>query len=211
MRENNEVENNAVNLVGTVASELSFSHEVFGEGFFTFILKIERTSGQPDELPITISERLCNLDDLQIGTIIAVNGQLRTYNKHEENKNRLIISVFAKEIEFPEEFTASQNNQVELTGFICKQPMYRKTPLGREICDLLLAVNRPYGKSDYIPGIAWGRNARFAENLECGIKITVHGRLQSRTYNKKISETETEQRIAYELSISKLEVAEEVE
>ena len=202
---NNEVENNTINVSGVVSEPPKFSHEVFGEGFFQFLLTTNRTSGQSDLLPITVSERLVNLDDLQVGATVSVVGQIRTYNKHEDTRNRLIISVFARELEFMGEET-QDINQVYLTGFVCKLPNYRKTPLGREIADILIAVNRPYGKSDYIPGIAWGRNARFAQNLQNGTHLEIQGRLQSRVYNKRISETETEEHVAYEVSISKLDV-----
>lgn len=208
---NNEVENNTINLSGTVSRLPEYSHEVYGEKFYQFMMDTNRTSGQADTLPITVSERLIDLSELQVGVTVEVSGQIRTYNKHEETKNRLIISVFARELDFLEETEGlyfPDTNQVYLTGFVCKEPNYRKTPLGREIADVLLAINRPYGKSDYVPGIAWGRNAKFASGLQNGTKLEIQGRLQSRVYQKRISETETEEHVAYEVSISKLEVLE---
>ena len=133
-------------------------------------------------------------------------GQFRSYNRHEENKNKLVLSVFVREVNLLEsEDEIQRPNSIFLDGYICKEPVYRKTPLGREIADLLLAVNRPYGKSDYIPCICWGRNARFAESFAIGGHIQLWGRIQSREYQKKIDENEYEKRIAYEVSVSKME------
>ena len=157
-----------------------------------------------------ISERLIDVTKDYTGEFIMVNGQFRSYNRHEEMKNRLILSVFVREITFvEEELDGAKTNQIFLDGYICKQPVYRKTPLGREIADLLLAVNRPYGKSDYIPCICWGRNARFASAFEVGEHVQVMGRIQSREYMKKITETESQKRVAYEESVSKLECMDE--
>ena len=144
------------------------------------------------------------------GSTIEALGQFRSYNRHEGVKNRLMLSIFVREVHFMEEFTDyTKTNQIFLDGYICKEPIYRKTPLGREIADLLLAVNRPYGKSDYIPCIAWGRNARYASGFEVGSRVCVWGRVQSREYTKKLSETDCEKRIAYEVSVSKLECVEQ--
>lgn len=204
------LENNVVNLTGEIVSEKRYSHEVYGEKFYIYDLSIARLSGENDLIPLTISERLMNLDELNIGTKVTVEGQFRSYNKHEENKNRLIISVFVRSIDVLTEEDGNKNdNSIRLDGFICKKPNYRKTPLGREITDLLIAVNRPYGKSDYIPCIVWGRNARYTSNLEVSTHVTIYGRIQSRTYKKKISETETEDRIAYEVSVSKIDIVSE--
>jgi primosomal replication protein N len=158
-----------------------------------------------------ISERLINIHEDYRGCTVEAIGQFRSYNRHEGLKNRLMLSVFVREISFMEAFTDyTKTNQIFLDGYICKTPIYRKTPLGREIADLLMAVNRPYGKSDYIPCIAWGRNARYASGFEVGTRIRVWGRVQSREYTKKISETECEKRVAYEVSISKMECGTEV-
>lgn len=202
-------ENNQVSMAGKIASTFTFSHEVFGEGFYICDIEVERLSDSTDRIPIMVSERLFPVNGAYIGRDVYVNGQFRSYNRHEENKNRLVLSVFVREIHFLEEEEGEiRPNYVFLDGYICKQPIYRKTPLGREIADILLAVNRPYGKSDYIPCICWGRNARYAENFKVGDHVQVWGRIQSREYQKKISENEFEKRIAYEVSVSKLEYRE---
>ena len=188
------------------ASEFRFSHEVFGEGFYTVEVLVRRLSNSEDKIPLMVSERLVDVDQDYRGEFIYVTGQFRSYNRHEEQKNRLVLSVFAREVTFiEEEPDGARTNNILLDGYICKLPVYRKTPLGREIADLLLAVNRPYGKSDYIPCICWGRNARFASAFEVGEHVQILGRIQSREYVKKLSETETQKRIAYEVSVSKLE------
>lgn len=203
------IENNQVTIIGQIASEFAFSHEVFGEGFYIVEILVNRLSSSCDRIPVMVSDRLMDVTQDYIGEYIAAHGQFRSYNRHEEQKNRLVLSVFAREIEFLEEQPdGSKTNSILLDGYICKEPVYRKTPLGREIADVLLAVNRPYGKSDYIPCICWGRNARFASGFEVGEHIQVLGRIQSREYVKKISETETEKRVAYEVSVSKLECLE---
>ena len=204
------IENNQVTIMGEVASEFEFSHEVFGEGFYMVDILVRRLSNSEDRIPLMVSERLIDVTQDCRGEFIMASGQFRSYNRHEEQKNRLILSVFAREIEFlDEEPEGAKTNTILLDGYICKQPIYRKTPLGREIADLLLAVNRPYGKSDYIPCICWGRNARYAAAFEVGEHVQVLGRIQSREYVKKISDTETEKRVAYEVSVSKLECPDE--
>lgn len=173
-------------------------------------VSVKRLSNSEDRIPVMISERLIDVTEDYTGEFIMVNGQFRSYNKHDELKNRLVLSVFAREVEFiEEELDGAKTNTIILDGYICKLPVYRKTPLGREIADLLIAVNRPYGKSDYIPCICWGRNARFASAFEVGNHVQVFGRIQSREYVKKLSETATEKRTAYEVSVSKLECLEE--
>ncbi|MGN0404834.1 MAG: single-stranded DNA-binding protein [Bariatricus sp.] len=203
------IENNQVTIMGQVASEFEFSHEVFGEGFYIVEVLVKRLSNSCDRIPLMISERLIDVTQDYTGEYIMASGQFRSYNRHEEQKNRLVLSVFVREISFMEEEPdGSKTNSILLDGYICKEPIYRKTPLGREIADLLLAVNRPYGKSDYIPCICWGRNARYASGFEVGEHVQVLGRIQSREYVKKLSETETEKRVAYEVSVSKLECME---
>lgn len=203
------IENNRVGVIGEIVSDFTFSHEVFGEGFYVVDLSVSRLSDQADIIPLMISERLINMNENYIGCTIEAIGQFRSYNRHEGTKNRLVLSIFVREINFLEEFTDyTKTNQIFLDGYICKEPIYRKTPLGREIADLLLAVNRPYGKSDYIPCIAWGRNARYASNFQVGTRVCVWGRVQSREYTKKISDIDYEKRIAYEVSVSKLECVE---
>ena len=203
------IENNQVVIMGEIVSDFQFSHEIFGEGFYMIDVKVPRLSESSDIIPLMVSERLIDVEEDYKGLNITVQGQFRSYNRHEERKNRLVLSVFAREIEFVDETPeSSKTNQIYLDGFICKEPIYRKTPLGREIADLLLAVNRPYGKSDYIPCICWGRNARFASNFTVGTRCEIWGRIQSREYIKKLTETETEKRVAYEVSVSKLECLE---
>lgn len=204
------IENNQVTIMGEIVSEFTFSHEVFGEGFYMVDVSVRRLSNSVDTIPVMISERLIDVTEDYTGEFLMVSGQFRSYNRHDEQKNRLVLSVFAREVSFiEEELDGAKTNSILLDGYICKLPIYRKTPLGREIADLLLAVNRPYGKSDYIPCICWGRNARFASAFEVGEHVQILGRIQSREYVKKLSETETEKRTAYEVSVSKLECMEE--
>lgn len=194
-------------MMGEIVSEFRYSHEVFGEGFYMVDIAVNRLSNYADYIPLMISERLIDTEQDYIGQLIHVTGQFRSYNRHEEKKNRLVLSVFVRELEFLDEIDEDEKtNQIFLDGYICKEPIYRKTPLGREIADVLLAVNRSYGKSDYIPCICWGRNARFAAGFEVGSHIQMYGRIQSREYVKKISETETERRVAYEVSVSKVDL-----
>lgn len=204
------IANNQVTIMGEIATGFTFSHEVFGEGFYMVDVLVKRLSNSDDRIPLMISERLIDVKQDYTGCYIMANGQFRSYNRHEEQKNHLVLSVFVREIEFiDEELDGAKTNTILLDGYICKKPVYRKTPLGREIADLLLAVNRPYGKSDYIPCICWGRNARFASGFEVGEHVQILGRIQSREYIKKITETETEKRTAYEVSVSKLECMED--
>lgn len=203
-------DNNQVSVAGEVVSEFEFSHEVFGEGFYCLHIQVGRLSESFDVIPLMISECLMDVKADYRGKYIEVLGQFRSYNRHEANRNRLVLSVFAREVNICEEEDSEvKPNHIYLDGYICKKPVYRKTPLGREIADLLVAVNRPYGKSDYIPCICWGRNARFAEKFQVGEHIQLWGRIQSREYQKKISENEVERRVAYEVSVSKLECLEE--
>ena len=203
------MENNKVTVIGEIVSDFTFSHEVYGEGFYMTSLSVSRLSDQADIIPLMVSERLVDVHQNYIGQTVAATGQFRSYNRHEGSRNRLLLSVFVREIEFMDKFDDyTKTNLIFLDGYICKQPVYRKTPLGREIADLLVAVNRPYGKSDYIPCIAWGRNARFASGFEVGGRVRVWGRVQSREYTKKINEIDCDKRIAYEISVSKLEYGE---
>lgn len=204
------IENNRVTIVGEVVSEFEFSHEVYGEGFYTLNISVNRLSDSVDIIPLMISERLVDVTEDLRGVIIEASGQFRSYNRHEENKNRLMLSIFVRELQLYDNYEEENStNQIFLDGYICKPAIYRRTPLGREIADVLIAVNRPYGKSDYIPCIAWGRNARFAARFEVGSHIQIYGRIQSREYVKKISEDECERRTAYEVSVSKIEYFEE--
>ena len=215
----NYLENNYLTLVGKVTGEKRFSHEIYGERFYVFNLEIPRLSGNSDIIPITVSERLIKEETLQEGHQLLVKGQFRSYNSYENNKNRLILTVFAKDIiEVEEKEEDEENemvkkdtitNEVVLVGYICKKPIYRQTPFGREISDILLAVNRAYNKSDYIPCIAWGRNARFCQDIEVGSQVKIVGRVQSRQYEKKHEDGTVETRVAYEVSVGSLEVIEE--
>lgn len=204
--------NNQVTIAGEVVSEFTFSHEVYGEHFYIVNIAVCRLSNSYDVIPVMVSERLIDVTSDYRGCVLQVSGQFRSYNRHEENRNRLVLSVFAREaVLASQEDEDEQNpNHIFLDGYVCKHPVYRNTPLGREIADVLLAVNRPYGKSDYIPCICWGRNARFADKFEVGSHIQIWGRIQSREYQKKITEDQYEKRVAYEVSVSKLEyIAEE--
>lgn len=202
--------NNKAVMCGEIASEMQFSHEIFGEKFFEFDLKTSRLSESCDIIPITVSERLLDGKELTVGDVVKINGQFRSYNKLENEKSRLMLTMFLREFLEVEE-TDTSINQIEIIGFVCKDPIYRTTPFNREICDVLLAVNRNYGKSDYIPCIAWGRNARFVKDIKVGEKIKVVGRIQSREYQKKL-EDEVVTKIAYEVSLSRIsKITEELE
>ena len=206
---NSAEKNNRVYLNGEIVSEAAFSHEVYGEGFYEMSVLVKRLSGQADILPVTISERLIQDKQRGIGSEISAIGQFRSYNKLVDGKSKLMLTVFVRELLEGE--TQKNPNSIVLSGYICKQPVYRTTPFNREIADLLVAVNRSYNKSDYIPCIAWGRNARFVKNLAVGERIALSGRIQSREYQKKFSETDVRILTAYEVSISKLAAYENVD
>ena len=199
----NYIENNNVQIGGEIISEVEFSHEVFEEKFYRFSIKTRRLSNYEDELPIIISERILNLDEIKVGRLARIEGQFRSYNMPNDGKNKLVLSIFTKEIEFTDDQDILTLNDANFVGYICKTPIYRKTPLGREIADVLVAVNRTYKKSDYIPCILWGRNAKFSENMEIGTPVKLNGRIQSRTYEKKLDNGELLRKIAYEVSIAK--------
>lgn len=206
------IETNMVKIVGKVISDQEFSHEMYGEKFYIIEMEVPRLSSSVDILPVTISERLLFNIDFKLGQYLIIEGQLRSYNRYIDTNNRLVLTIFARELFIPneEELQAvlRKPNEIYLDGFICKNPVYRTTPFGREITDMLIAVNRPYNKSDYIPCIAWGRNARFCENLEVGDHIRLWGRIQSREYQKKLHNGEIETKTAFEVSLSKLEYVE---
>ena len=204
------IENNQVSIMGKIDTGFTFSHQVFGEGFYTMEILVRRLSDSEDRIPVMVSERLLDVTQDYTGEYIEIQGQFRSYNRHEEKHNRLVLSVFARELKFVEEDEETVPlNQIFLDGYICKPPVYRRTPLGREIADMLLAVNRPYGKSDYIPCIAWGRNARYAAGFKIGEHIRIWGRVQSREYTKKLDEDTQIKRTAYEVSVSKIECVDE--
>ena len=211
----NYSDNNHLILVGKVTSEKRFSHEIYGEKFYIFDMEVPRLSDTTDIIPITASERIINDELIAIGNKLIIKGQFRSYNSYENERNKLILTVFAKDVilaedenlpEEEKEESQRTSNEVTLVGYICKKPIYRQTPFGREIADILLAVNRAYNKSDYIPSIAWGRNARFSQNLPTGTEVKIIGRVQSRNYEKKHEDGTIENRVAYEVSISSLEV-----
>lgn len=198
------MESNIAELCGVVNSELRFSHKTYGEIFYTFVLGVERRSGYVDELNVMVSERLIFDNPLEQGQFLEIRGQVRTYNEFSEGKNKLNVVVFAREIYLCEEY-GYYENYIYLEGFLCKPPVKRTSPLGRDICDIMLAVNRMYNKSDYVPCIAWGRNAGYAEQLAVGTKLLMEGRLQSREYKKKYEDGSCELRRAFEVSVLKLE------
>ena len=211
----NYSDNNHLILVGKVTSEKRFSHEIYGEKFYIFDMEVPRLSDTTDIIPITASERIINDELIAIGNKLIIKGQFRSYNSYENERNKLILTVFAKDVilaedenlsEEEKEETQRTSNEVTLVGYICKKPIYRQTPFGREIADVLLAVNRAYNKSDYIPSIAWGRNARFSQNLPTGTEVKIIGRVQSRNYEKKHEDGTSETRVAYEVSIASMEV-----
>ncbi len=197
-----QMNNNKLQLIGEVVKEPVYTHEVFGEGFYETALSVPRLSQQRDIIPITVSDRLLMRHSVKVGDKLNVVGQFRSYNKVDGAKSRLLLTAFVRDI--LEEDENANPNSIEITGFICKPPVYRTTPFKREICDVLIAVNRAYNKSDYIPCIMWGRNARFVQNMQVGEKLTVTGRVQSRTYVKNLSPDEAEERVAYEVSVSKI-------
>lgn len=204
------MENNKVELAGVIISEPEFMYESYGENFYKMSLGVKRKSGAVDEIPLTISERLFDMEDRYSGMAVRVSGSYRSFNKQEGTRRRLILSVFVCDIEAIDSKDANiDKNCITINGYVCKEPNYRETPLDREITDMLIAVNRDYGKSDYIPCIAWGRNARFAGGFKIGTRVKLIGRIQSREYDKKISDTEFEKKVAYEVSVSKCDVIEE--
>lgn len=206
------MENNTVTLMGQVVSGFTYNHQVFGEGFYTMDLAVKRLSDQVDILPVLVSERLLDVNQDYTGLTLQVSGQYRSYNTQKDGKNGLSLYVFATNFLFisADLVDSRKSNAVELKGFVCKLPVYRKTPLGREIGDLLVAVNRPYGKCDYIPCITWGRNARYAAGFEVGAAVVIKGRIQSREYQKRLDDETMETRVAYEVSVSKINLNQDV-
>lgn len=204
----NKETNNKAELAGVILSEPEYSHTVYGETFYLMDIGVARNSGTIDKIRLLISEKLFEQDDKYTGKTVRVSGEYRSFNKHENDTSRLLLFLFVNDIE-ETDCTCEDDvktNSIELEGNICREPIYRKTPFGREIADLLIAVNRAHGKSDYIPCITWGRNAKSASRIEVGTRVRVEGRIQSREYVKRISETEAENRIAYEVSASRIEV-----
>lgn len=204
-----QMQSNYIRVIGNVSSPMEFSHEVFGEKFYEFYIDVPRLSETSDLLPVIISERLLNGINMDIGMSVLVEGQFRSYNRYEDNANKLLLRIFVRDISILDEDEVEElkkrPNEVFLNGYLCKTANYRTTPFGREITDMLIAVNRSYNKSDYIPCIAWGRNARYCENLEVGDHVKIWGRIQSRQYQKKHVDDENQIKTAYEISITKLE------
>lgn len=197
--------NNKVFLSGKVETEPEFSHETFGEAFYEIQLSIARLSDHTDLIPITVSEKLLVKDAFKVGSKIAVKGQFRSYNKIVDGTSKLVLTVFVREL--IETDDSMNPNIIEIVGYVCKPPIYRTTPFKREICDILVAVNRAYNKSDYLPCIAWGRNAKYIKDVEVGTQISIVGRIQSREYQKKINDEEFQIRIAYEISVNKIQIS----
>lgn len=209
---NRIIENNQVTISGEIASGFNFSHEIYGEKFYIVDVNVQRISSTCDIVPITVSNRLVDVSNDCIGKIVRVDGQFRSYNKQDGEKKRLVLYVFAQEFNIlGDDEECNNDNSISLDGYICRIPVYRTTPLGREICDVLVAVNRPYGKSDYIPCVCWGRNARYASTIPVGSHISLVGRIQSRNYQKRISDEVSEDRTAYEVSVGKIEVIEDAD
>lgn len=208
----NELENNIVKIGGRIASKPEFSHEIYDEKFYKFNIETNRLSSYSDRLPVLISERIIQLDNLNVGDLVYISGQFRSYNEPTDNgKSKLVLTIFTKEIDIIDDESIITLNDATFIGYVCKPPIYRKTPLGREITDLLIAVNRTYKKSDYIPCILWGRNAKFCENICTGTMVKLSGRIQSRKYEKKQLDGSILEKVAYELSVSKFSVLDEKE
>ncbi len=204
-----DITNNEAQVTGIIKSDFIFSHEIYAEKFYMFTLSIPRLSGTDDSVRVMISERLISTEDFKEGDKVDIEGQFRSYNSYTNpNENKLVLTIFAKDIRYNYDSKNHNPNSLYLNGYICKEPIYRTTPFGREITDLLVAVNRSYNKSDYIPVIAWGRNARYAKTLNVGDNVRVWGRIQSRDYQKRISEEEVITKTAYEVSVNRMELVE---
>ena len=204
------MENNVITLVGTVETFPVYSHTVLEENFYNFLLRVPRLSNNDDMLPITVPERQLDSQLLKIGNRVKIKGQLRSYNKYTQDKTRLILTVFARGICHAELTDDENPNEIFINGYICKAPVYRRTPFGREITDLIVAVNRAYGKSDYIPCIAWGRNAKYASKFDVGDNVEIWGRIQSRQYIKRLDDGDEIIKTAYEISVSRMNIIKKV-
>lgn len=204
-------ENNMIEIGGAIVSGIELSHELFEEKFYKFVIETKRLSDLADEIPVIISERLIDLENLKIGKLVHINGQFRSYNQQNDGKSKLVLSIFVKDIEIVEDESILTLNEASFSGYICKAPIYRKTPLGREIADALVAVNRSYKKSDYIPCILWGRNAKFCEKIDVGTMVKLTGRIQSRKYEKKFEDGTSISKVAYEVSVAKFSITKDEE
>jgi len=203
--------NNFIDIGGRIVSDFMFSHEIYGEGFYRFDVEVDRLSGAGDILPVTVSERIVDKETMTVGQLVKISGQIRSYNNYVEadKRNKLVLTVFARDIELVTEAPEQSPNDVFLDGFLCKPAIYRTTPFGREISDMLIAVNRSYNKSDYIPCITWGRNARYAGKLTVGDRVRLWGRMQSRQYQKRLECGDVLEKTAFEVSVSKVEIVTE--
>lgn len=204
-------ENNQVNLVGIIVTEPVFSHEFFQEKFYRIYVSVSRMSNKSDVIPVMISEVMLDMSKKYTGNYVEIEGQFRSYNQYSENRTKLILSVFARQIHVINDSKKNGTNQICLNGFIVKEPKYRITPLDREIADILVAVNRSYKKSDYIPCICWGRNARRISRFGVGTEVCLTGRIQSREYVKHLDNETEEIRMAYEVSVSRIDIMESEE
>ncbi len=202
-----QMENNKAVLSGIIVKEPEYSHDVMGEGFYETEIEVKRLSDQTDTIPVTISERLLSEGEVQKGAEVCFSGQFRSYNMNDDGRSRLVLSFFVREI-LP--VSEENPNMIEICGYVCKESVYRTTPFNREICDMLIAVNRAYNKSDYLPCIAWGRNARFAKNIPVGERVRISGRIQSRPYQKQLTSGDIITKIAYEVSIGRIAVESEL-
>lgn len=206
-----EISNNAATVAGVIETAATLSHSHRGENFYNFIIRIKRLSDITDNIVVTISEKLLGIVEIVPGKEVEISGQFRSYNNYNGEGNKLILTLFVHDIKEVDEFSDTDNpNKIYLNGYICKLPVYRTTPFGREITDIILAVNRPHGKSDYIPCICWGRNAKYASTLQVGDNIEVTGRIQSREYQKKTDNGESLTKTAFEVSISKITRLEQI-
>ena len=201
------MEQNHIELVGCLASAPQYSHSNHGRHFYSFLLEVSRLSGTVDCLPILAPETLLQTTELCEGDSIALTGQIRSFNNRLGIGRKLVISVLADTLSV---CSLPHDNRVTLQGVICKEPVYRRTPLGREICDIMLAVNRPYHRADYLPCILWGRCAQEASDYPVGTALELIGRLQSREYIKMIDDA-PQQRTAYEISAVSVQVLTEEE
>ncbi len=199
-----QMNNNIATITGVVSQEPRYSHQMYGEGFYESVLTVPRLSDQVDYIPFTVSERLMIDGNVGVGNTVSLTGQLRSYNKIVDGKSKLMLTLFVRDVYDTDD--GRNPNSIDVTGYICKEPVYRMTPFKREICDVLLAVNRAYNKSDYLPCIAWGRNARFVQNISVGTKVRINGRIQSRSYQKQLADGTSETRIAYEVSVNRIEL-----
>ncbi len=194
---------NKVYLYGMVVSNPTPCDDYYGSDYCNIQISVRRLSSIIDTIPVTLHRDLVEQYNVKLGDNLAILGEFRSYNKIENNRSRLMLSVFVHEI--TDEIDTTNPNIIELSGYICKLPVYRTTPFNREIADLLIACNRNSNRSDYLPAIAWGRNARFAKNIMVGEQVHILGRIQSREYQKRLDNGEMQTRTEYEISIKEID------